>query len=280
MDNFKRVIIVTGLLILTKNSTASEFDTSLLVGNSAQADMSRFYTDDKYPVGQQLVDVYINTIWKGQFLVELSDQQKISMKLDEIKKLGLNIPESILKNSHQDQYIPIDELFDKINYQLNFSEMKLDISMPQIYIKKSEQGSVDPEFWSHGINALILSYNSNYYSYSEHGGSSNESFFTTLNTGFNFESWQFRDESNYSYYSNGDSGWKNNSRYIYRPISKIMSGLTIGDFYTPADVFSSIKMRGIALGTEKVCYLTQSVFCSGDKRYCADKRPGRSVSKW
>ncbi|WP_259048800.1 fimbria/pilus outer membrane usher protein [Klebsiella sp. BIGb0407] len=251
MDNFKRVIIVTGLLILTKNSTASEFDTSLLVGNSAQADMSRFYTDDKYPVGQQLVDVYINTIWKGQFLVELSDQQKISMKLDEIKKLGLNIPESILKNSHQDQYIPIDELFDKINYQLNFSEMKLDISMPQIYIKKSEQGSVDPEFWSHGINALILSYNSNYYSYSEHGGSSNESFFTTLNTGFNFESWQFRDESNYSYYSNGDSGWKNNSRYIYRPISKIMSGLTIGDFYTPADVFSSIKMRGIALGTEK-----------------------------
>jgi len=250
MDTFKKGIILTGLLILTKNSTASEFDTSLLVGNSAQADISRFYTDDKYPVGQQLVDVYINMVWKGQFLVEISDQQKISMKLDEINKLGLKIPESILKNPHQDQFIAINELFDKINYKLNVSEMKLDISVPQIYIKKSEQGSVDPAFWDHGINALILSYNSNYYNYSEHGKNSNESFFTTLNSGFNFASWQFRDESNYSYYSNGDSGWKNNTRYIYRPISKIMSGLTIGDFYTPADVFSTIKIRGIALATE------------------------------
>lgn len=251
MDTFQKATILAGLLILAKNATSSEFDTSLLVGKSAQADMSRFYTDDKFPIGQQLVDVYVNMVWKGQYLVEINDSQKIAMKLDEINKLGLKIPESIINGSHNDQYIIINNLFDKISYTLNVNEMKLDISVPQIYIKRSVQGSVDPQFWSHGINALIFSYNSNYYNYNGNSNGSNESFFTTLNSGLNFESWQFRDDSNYSYYSHGDSGWKNNTRYLYRPLSSITSGLTIGDFYTPADVFNTIKMRGVSLATEK-----------------------------
>lgn len=48
--------------------------------------------------------------------------------------------------------------------------------------------------------------------------------------GLNLGVWQFRDESVYTSYSGGHKGWKNNSRYLYRPISRILSALTLGIF--------------------------------------------------
>lgn len=124
--------------------------------------------------------------------------------------------------------------------------------MPQIAIKQSDAGYIAPEYWAHGHEAIIFSYNTNYYHYKEkkYSKTNNENFFATLNSGINLATWQFRDESSYSYYSHGNQRWKNNTRYLYRPFSRIKSGLTAGDFYTPATLFNSIRIRGISLASE------------------------------
>ncbi|WP_255420680.1 fimbria/pilus outer membrane usher protein [Arsenophonus endosymbiont of Aleurodicus floccissimus] len=70
--------------------------------------------------------------------------------------------------------------------------------------------------------------------------------------------WQFRDESSYSYYSSGDHKWQNNTRYLRRSFSAISSNLMLGDFYSPAALFSSICFRGGALITEMNMLLNSS----------------------
>ena len=124
--------------------------------------------------------------------------------------------------------------------------------MPQIGVKTADAGYIDPELWDHGQPAVILGYNVNYYNarQKKNNKQSNDSFFATVNSGLNLGVWQFRDESVYTSYSGGHKGWKNNSRYLYRPISRILSALTLGDFYTPPSMFGSFKFRGASLGTD------------------------------
>lgn len=56
---------------------AEEFDTSLLVGKSAQGDISRFYQNSEIPPGKQLVYIYVNDDWKGKFEVNIGEKIKI-----------------------------------------------------------------------------------------------------------------------------------------------------------------------------------------------------------
>ena len=252
-ENYLYILILIGLQSNIKNSIADEFKTSLLVGKSAQGDISRFTMDSNIPSGKQLVDVYVNQSWKGQFLVDVEDNgKKISLIANDIQKLGLNLAATVLEQSKETQWVPIDDLVSNVHYKLNVNDLQLNISVPQIAVKQSDASYVDPSLWNYGLPAIIFAYNANYYSYKEKKNQkiNNDNFYATLNSGVNLGAWQFRDESNYSDSSHGEKKWKNNTRYAYRPISTINSGLKIGDFYTPAALFNSIRIRGIALATE------------------------------
>lgn len=247
------ILIFLGIQNYTQNLYAEEFDTSLLVGNSKNGDISRFYIDDKIPEGKQLVDVYVNQVWKGQFEINvIGEHAEISFETVDVNKLGLNLSLSAKQKIAQQKTILSNELAKGVTSALDINKLRLDINAPQISVKQSEVGYVDPSYWQQGISALILSYNLNYYNYKEKKGSksNNESFFANINSGVNLGAWQFRDESNYSYYSHGKSQWKNNTRYVYKAFSQITSGLTIGDFYTPMALFTSIPFRGASLATE------------------------------
>ncbi|EKT64656.1 fimbria/pilus outer membrane usher protein [Providencia burhodogranariea] len=245
------------LLIILHNYTdyslADNFDVSLLIGQAALSDISRFNDDSKILVGEQLVDIYVNNIWRGLYVIDVSqDGQHINLAPKDINKLGLVLSPTVLEHAKHQQWVSVEALVKDIHVKLDISKLKLNISVPQIAIKQSEISYVDPGYWEYGHPAVILSYNTNYYNYKEkkHSKINNENFFATLNSGINLGTWQFRDESNYSYYSHHKQSWKNNTRYIYRPFSSIKSGLTTGDFYTPAALFSSIRIRGVSLASE------------------------------
>ncbi|HGJ5875506.1 MAG TPA: FimD/PapC N-terminal domain-containing protein [Arsenophonus sp.] len=71
---------------------AEEFDTSLLVGKSAQGDISRFYQNSEVLPGKQLVDIYVNDDWKGQFEITIGEKNKnIIINFKDANKLGLKL---------------------------------------------------------------------------------------------------------------------------------------------------------------------------------------------
>jgi outer membrane usher protein len=246
-------LILLGILDYMPELFAEEFDTTLLVGKSAQGDISRFYRNSEIPPGKQLVDIYVNDDWKGQFEVNIGEKnQNITIDAKDINKLGLKLSAQTKQMIEQKTTVSLDNLVNDINYYLDVNQLALNISVPQISLVKSEIGYVDPVNWDYGVPAIILSYNTNYYNYREKKNSRqrNEAFFTNLNSGINIGAWQFRDESSYSYYSSGDHKWQNNTRYLRRSFSAISSNLMLGDFYSPSTLFSSIRFRGGALTTE------------------------------
>lgn len=260
-ENYLYFLILLGLQSCLKNAIADEFETSLLVGKSAQGDISRFYTDSKIPSGKQLADLYVNNNWKGQFEIEVDNDGKlISLSSDDVEKLNLNLSPSVIEKIQQQNVIPINSLVPNVHYKFNINELRLDMTVPQVALKQSEANYVDPSLWNYGEPAIIFSYNTNYYSYKEkkNAKTSSDNFYATLNSGVNLGAWQFRDESSYRNSSHGTSKWKNNTRYAYRPISQIKSGVKVGDFYTPAALFNSLRIRGIALATEMGMYPNSS----------------------
>ncbi|HBD32460.1 MAG TPA: hypothetical protein DC084_02550, partial [Cupriavidus sp.] len=40
---------------------------------------------------------------------------------------------------------------------------RLDVSIPQLYMRRSARGYVDPKYWDNGIPAARLQYNANAY---------------------------------------------------------------------------------------------------------------------
>lgn len=260
-ENYLYILILLGLQSSLKNAIADEFETSLLVGKSAQGDISRFFTDSKIPSGKQLADLYVNNNWRGQFEIDVDNDGKlISLSSKDIEKLNLNLSPNVINRIQQQAFIPIDTLVANIHYKFNINELRLNMTVPQVALKQSETNYVDPSLWNYGKPAIIFSYNANYYSYKEKKNikTNSNNFYATLNSGINLGAWQFRNESSYHHNSHGTSKWKNNTRYAYRPISQIKSGLKAGDFYTPADLFNSIRIRGIALATEMGMYPNSS----------------------
>lgn len=247
------ILVAIGMQNYAQNLYAEEFDTSLLVGKANKGDISRFYSEDKVPEGKQLVDVYVNQVWKGQFVVDvIGEQREISLTPQDVSQLGLNLSLRAKQQIAMKQPVLARDLTKDANAHLNMNQLRLDINVPQIAVKQVEVGYVDPKYWQGGVPALIFGYNLNYYNYKEKKDSkrNTDTFFASLNSGVNLGLWQFRDESNYSHYSHGESKWHNNSRYIYRPISEIKSGITVGDFNTPSSLFNSISVRGMSLATE------------------------------
>ncbi|BBG61082.1 fimbria/pilus outer membrane usher protein [Providencia rustigianii] len=252
-ENYFYILILIGLQTYSKNSLSDEFDTSLLVGESGKGDISRFYAEGKIPSGKQLADVYVNQVWRGQFEIGIEDNgKKISIPQSDITKLGLKPSPRNIEPVQDNHYVLIDSLASNIHYKFKINELRLDMMVPQASLKQSESGYVDPSLWNYGVPAIIFSYNTNYYSYKEKQNEkrNNDSFYATLNSGINLGAWQFRDESSYRYTSHSAQKWTNNTRYGYRPISQINSGLKVGDFYTPSALFNSIRIRGMMLATE------------------------------
>ncbi|CDK66182.1 type 1 fimbriae anchoring protein FimD [Morganella morganii IS15] len=180
------ILIIAGLWSYPREGFTEEFDTTLLAGESAKGDISRLYQENTLPSGDQLMDVYVNNTWKGQFTVEVGEHNNaLNFQPEDINKLGLNLSDNAKKLSAEKQPVPVNELTSGLTYHLNKSTLRLDLSVPQIGVKTADAGYIDPELWDHGQPAVILGYNVNYYNarQKKNNKQSNDSFFATVNSG-------------------------------------------------------------------------------------------------
>jgi outer membrane usher protein len=137
----------------------------------------------------------------------------------------------------------------------DFEKQRLDISVPQIAIMNGARGYIPPEHWDEGINALMLSYNFSGSNSSDHGegGSATNSYFLGLHSGVNLGPWRLRDNSTFSYNSSDEgnkSQWQHSSTYVERAIIPLKGELTVGESYTPSEIFESLGFRGVQITSD------------------------------
>lgn len=142
---------------------------------------------------------------------------------------------------------PIDEYLPDSRISYDFPQRRVDISIPQEYVRQSAQGSVSADEWDDGLPAAFLNY-----AYT--GASSRSDFregteqnnYLNLRSGVNLGAWRLR---NYSSWSDSERSrrWNSINTYLQRDVKSLKAQFVAGDSYTPSDVFDSFAFRGAQL---------------------------------
>lgn len=170
--------------------------------------------------------------------------------------MGVNLQAfPVLERAKDDSCVDITTAIPSASTTFDFEQQRLDISIPQAALKNNARGYIPPSEWDEGINALLMNYNftgSNSSDKSRDGIADN-SYFLGLNSGLNLGAWRLRDYSTWNYNSSNDknkSDWQHVSTYVERDVIPLKGELTVGESYTPSDVFDSLSFRGIQLASD------------------------------
>lgn len=262
-------LTLVSVLTLPKSWADNYFNPAFLADDPSKiADLSRFETNGQAP-GVYRVDVYLNGAFlttrdvafkaaKPSAMAPVSgDDAGLSACLtpDMLREMKVNVeafPRLLTLSSTDcaDIAAAIPAAFARFD----FTQQRLNISVPQAAMKSSARGYIAPQFWDEGINALLLNYtftgaNSRDRSV---GGSDEQTYFLGLNGGLNLGAWRLRNYSTWNDASGNEnkSDWQHISTYVERDLRALKGELTAGDSYTPAEIFDSLPFRGVQLASD------------------------------
>ena len=179
-----------------------------------------------------------------------SDKQLVAcLSFETYKKLGVDmnkLKSGSEDNALKDACISIEEQIPGAKSTFDFSQLKLEISLPQTVLHDDSLQGVPPEEWDDGIPALITMYQLSGQQYIKHSSETTDALYANLTNGINIGRWRYRNNSTAS----KEEGWKNISNYVETAIRPLKGELTIGDASTPGDIFDSLLIRGVQLSSD------------------------------
>lgn len=134
----------------------------------------------------------------------------------------------------------------------SFSGQQLLLSIPQAALRPESTDIAPEEMWDDGVPAFLMNYqaSTSHSEYSSEAGSTDESEYLQLEPGANMGAWRLRNFTTWER-NKGQSGrWQSAYTYVERGLYGMKSRLTLGERFTPSDVFDSIPFRGVMLGSD------------------------------
>lgn len=255
------------------------FDPALLTfgtGAGQPVDLSQFENVGGQAEGDYNVDVYINNQFAGTKHIRFS-HNKVGELQPVITPASLDSWGVNLKSQRILAALPIQNaLPEPLSYyiqqsrtQLDFSLMRLDISVPQLYMKTGQDTLADPALWQGGEPAFLLNYNlsGNTYESRNDTHSTSQAIFGSFQSGVNWGPWRLRNSSTYSYNqqrfdrydilsnakqrgTRSQSQWSSLQTFLQRDINVLRSQLTLGETSTgsvASQVLEGFLYRGVGL---------------------------------
>ena len=244
------------------NAEAS-FNSRFLNGKSRGEDLSRFSRENPILAGTYSSDTYVNGHWEGTHdyvfrNVKGQNNATTCFSMAFLEQLGIDTTQlhpAVLKGQQPavDTCLGLSDWLPEAEAHYDSSAFRMDINVPQAFMRRNARGFVNPKLWDHGITAGKVSYTFNaYQADSSADGHSNrqQQAYLGLNTGFNAGDWQFHHDSSLSWQNNQGTHWQKTATYALRPLQRIRGQLTLGDSYTSGEMFDSIGFRGLQLATD------------------------------
>jgi len=202
--------------------------------------------------GKYLVEIYLNGTYIAE--KEINFRRKHDAIVPDITKdelVGWGVREnatSAFMHLAGNQFSsPPDTYLPSSRFSYDFGQQRLDISMPQEYVKQSVQGAVSPDEWDDGMTAAFFNYAySGASNRSDYRPGTEQNNYLNLRSGINLGAWRMR---NYSTWSNSQASarWSSVNTYVQRDIKRLRAQVIAGESYTPSDVFDSVAFRGVQL---------------------------------
>lgn len=273
-----KLSFLTSLILFSFNASSDSedyFDPALLDSHlgisSSDIDLSQFSQKDSLPEGMVNLTIFVNSYNQGEQDINLiksngSNNKKIIPEITPklLKSLGVKV-DSIPKLNK----LPNDEVIEDITQYIpdasivvNFSQLKLIASFPQIVMNNEFEGYIDPSLYDDGVPAMFINYmlsgshSSNDITSSDGNDDKhkNNNFFAQLRGGVNIKEWRLRSTMTQTYSrstnrenTNSDSKNSFNNTYVYRAIQPLRSELIIGETSSVGEIFDSIPLKGLRL---------------------------------
>ncbi|MFC0226930.1 fimbria/pilus outer membrane usher protein [Serratia aquatilis] len=243
---------------LAAQEESYQFNDDFIIGKKDKIDLSRFSTFAIFE-GAYSIDVYTNGNWKGRYEMKVerrSDNNKLGVCYSAamLERFGISASKlnaSLAKQADFCGYLSQWRQDETVNDTFNISELRVDISVPQLYEDRKYAGYVSPEHWEKGIPALNLSYMANYYNRNRTSSDGNSSSgYLGINSKFSYNGWLLKYVGNLNAQEGYGTHWQNNQTYLQRSLPQIKSTLTGGQFFTSGEFFDSVSLRGLRLGTD------------------------------
>ncbi|WP_329911566.1 fimbria/pilus outer membrane usher protein [Serratia quinivorans] len=245
------------------------FDPALLslIGGGQSVDLSQYESRGAVPEGEYLVDVYLNktNVATQKIRFAKNPQGNIVPQITPamLKQYGVDLSRLSLTKGAEDK--PIEDLSAFIpaaGSQFSLSQLRLDLSIPQMYVASTVGGYVDPALWDQGVPVMLFNYNVNASKNWQDGinqgsGSQTQNLFASTNGGLNAGPWRLR--STFSLSDSQSDGQQNKSSsrasqfsntYLQRNVAALRSELTMGEVSSGGGVFDSIPFRGVKLESD------------------------------
>ncbi|MGL4861450.1 MAG: fimbria/pilus outer membrane usher protein, partial [Enterobacteriaceae bacterium] len=227
---------------------------------AAVADLSGFEKGQEVPPGTYRVDIYLNdgffTTRDITFQTGDNDQGLVPcLTRGQLAAMGVNIQAPEVMTGLTDHCMPFTSMIEGSTSRFVVGQQRLYLSVPQAFMDNRARDYIPPEMWDQGITAAMINYNLTGSNIRRDNSGTRNTSYLNLHNGLNISAWRLRNNSTWSYSSNGDTAnndnkWQNVNSYLQRDITPLRSRLTLGDSYTQGDIFYGISFRGVQLASD------------------------------
>lgn len=255
----------------------SYFNTQFLNKDGSDvADIKNFIdTGASVPPGVYTVDVYFNETFISSEDINFINPDK-TLKADEssgllpclnkswLDRLGILFnQETVKQDIDAGNCLFITQFIPTASTEFDVAKLRLNISVPQAFLKSTGKGYIPPELWDEGVDALLFNYN-----FSGDSGTYGNSSFFSLMSGANVGPWRLRNNGSWSNNSGSKekARWENINTYLERNIVPLKSQFVAGDTNSGNEVFDSNAFRGVRL------YSSSSMFPDSMQGYAPTVR--------
>ncbi|MXP58525.1 fimbrial biogenesis outer membrane usher protein [Pantoea sp. Taur] len=254
---FRKIAFLITALFNSTYSFAEEYfelDALELQDGVSSVDISRFIGQGQQVPGVYRVDIYLNNILietrDVNFLI-VDNKLEPEFTVKDLALLGVRVSAyPVLSQKSPDEKISkLQEFLPGAFSVFDFNQQRLDISIPQAGLESKARDTVDPLLWDQGITAFMLNYSmSGADTYSKTGGNNSRTAFVNLRSGINWHAWRLR---NYSTWTEQSSKkWNTLGTQLERDIHSLRSQMSLGDVWTPGQIFDSVQLRGLKLASD------------------------------
>ena len=149
-----------------------------------------------------------------------------------------------------DTCVDIERLIPGATVHMDGGKLTLSLSIPQIAMRRDIGGYVDPQRWDDGINSAFVNYQLSAQQSRNDQTGHNNSHDLYVNSGLNLGVWRLRSNNTFRSDAKGDRTWSRAYTYLQRDLPGAHSQLTLGETFTPGDVFRSVPIRGVQIASD------------------------------
>ncbi|EIC0973681.1 fimbrial outer membrane usher protein StdB [Salmonella enterica subsp. enterica serovar Poona] len=259
-----RLAILITLTYSALPAQATEFNAGLLnAADDNNIDLSAFSRDGYIAPGNYLLDIWLNDqSVREQYPVSVvpvtgSKSSVICVTPGMVDLLGLkdDIIRSLkpVPGADGGRCLDLHSADSRIRYSA--AEQRLTFSLPQAWMQYQDLNWTPPSRWSNGVAGALLDYNLMANRYMPQQGESSTSYSLYGTAGLNLGAWRLRSDYQYSRYDSGGNGSQSDfylpQTYLFRPLPRIRSRLTLGQTYLSSAIFDSFRFAGLTLASDE-----------------------------